>query len=107
MVNYEDETYHRKRHPELLQDDELRLAWSCFPDLAYFQHVMPGDSILEFGGGLGNNLLSVCKRAKTWMVEPSHIGRELVRNKGITVASSLSETSSPCHAERTSPGAEA
>ena len=93
MVNYEDDSYHRKRHPELLEDDELRLAWSFFSDLAYFQHVKPGDNVLEYGGGLGNNLLSVCKRAETWMVEPSHIGRELVRNEGITVASSLSEIS--------------
>jgi ubiquinone/menaquinone biosynthesis C-methylase UbiE len=93
MVNYEDDTYHQERHPELLDDDELRLAWSCFSDLAYFQHVKPGDSVLEYGGGLGNNLLSVSKRAKTWMVEPSSIGRNLARKAGITVASSLSEIS--------------
>ena len=43
MVNYEDDTYHQKRHPELLDDDELRFAWSFFSDLAYFQHVKPGD----------------------------------------------------------------
>lgn len=92
MVNYENDSYHQKRHPELLDDNELRLAWSFFSDLAYFQHVKPGDTVLEYGGGLGNNLLSVCKRAKTWMVEPSQIGRDLARKEGITVASSLSET---------------
>jgi SAM-dependent methyltransferase len=92
MVNYEDDGYHKKRHPELLDDDELRLAWSFFSDLAYFQHVKHGDSVLEYGGGLGNNLLSVCKRAKTWMVEPSPIGRDLARKAGITVAATLGET---------------
>ena len=92
MVNYEDDNYHRWRHPELLDDHELRHAWSHFSDLAYFRHVMPGDSVLEYGGGLGNNLLTVCKRAHTWMVEPSTIGRELARQESITVASTLSET---------------
>jgi SAM-dependent methyltransferase len=93
MNNYEEDSYHSKRHPELIKDDELRLAWSFFSDLAYFQHVKPGHSVLEFGGGLGNNLLSVCRRAKTWMVEPSQIGRDLARKAGITVASSLNEIS--------------
>lgn len=93
MVNYEDDNYHRNRHPELLEDQELRQAWSYFSNLAYFPHVKPGDDVLEYGGGLGNNLLSVCKRARTWMVEPSNIGRELVHNEGITAVSSLSEIS--------------
>jgi hypothetical protein len=93
MINYEEDSYHRKRHPELLEDVELRLAWSFFSDLVYFEHVLPGDSVLEYGGGLGNNLLSVCRRAKTWMVEPSQIGRDLASKEGIVVASSLNEIS--------------
>lgn len=93
MINYEEDSYHRKRHPELLEDVELRFAWSFFSDLVYFEHVLQGDSVLEYGGGLGNNLLSVCRRAKTWMVEPSQIGRDLASKEGIIVASSLNEIS--------------
>ena len=91
MVNYEESSYHLKRHPELLEDEELRQAWACFADLAYFGDVPPGVQVLEYGGGLGNNLLAVAKRAQTWMVEPSEIGRDFARKAGITVAPSLRE----------------
>jgi SAM-dependent methyltransferase len=91
MVNYEDNRYHIRRHPELLEDEDLRQAWSCFADVAYFGDVPPGAQVLEYGGGLGNNLLTVAKRAQTWMVEPAEIGRDLARKAGINVASHLGE----------------
>lgn len=91
LVDYCSNDYHERRHPELLENPELLQAWAYFADLAYFQHVEPGQSVLEFGGGLGNNLLTVRKRAMTWMVEPSAIGRETAQQSGIRVAASLAE----------------
>ncbi|HJT19696.1 MAG TPA: class I SAM-dependent methyltransferase [Nitrospira sp.] len=85
MVDYEDGAYHFKRHPEFLADGDLREAWSCFADVAYFNGVWAGTSVLEYGGGLGNNLLAVAKRARTWMIEPSDVGRRLARQAGIDV----------------------
>jgi len=91
MVNYQKNEYHQQRHPELLESEELRTAWSHFADLAYFQHVTDGQTVLDFGGGLGNNLLSVSQRAQAWMVEPSPLGRQLARHGGIKTAAQLDE----------------
>lgn len=87
--DYESEEYHQIRHPELIADKELRFAWSHFADMAYFQSVKEGHAVLEFGGGLGNNLLTVARRAKIWMVEPSSLGREIAAQDGINVAPDL------------------
>jgi SAM-dependent methyltransferase len=89
MIDYTHDEYHRKRHPELLEDEELRRAWSCFADLAYFGNVERGQVVLEFGGGLGANLLEVGKRAKTHMVEPSRLGREIATQSGITAVETV------------------
>jgi ubiquinone/menaquinone biosynthesis C-methylase UbiE len=91
MIDYQLDEYHQQRHPELLESRDLREAWSHFAELAYFRHVTQGQSVLEFGGGLGNNLLAVCRRADTWMVEPSKIGRETTLQAGIHVAATLEE----------------
>jgi len=91
MIDYTRDEYHRKRHPELLEDEELRRAWSCFANLAYFGNVERGQVVLEFGGGLGANLLEVGKRAKTHMVEPSRLGREIAVQSGITAVETVEE----------------
>lgn len=91
MVNYAKDEYHRKRHSEFLDSEELRLAWSYFADLAYFRHVRAGQQVMEYGGGLGNNLLTVARRASVCMVEPSAIGREIARTAGISAVASLSQ----------------
>jgi len=89
--DYSGSEYHELRHPEFLADEELREAWSTFSDIAYFGKVAPGDIVLEFGAGLGTNLLEVSKRAETWMVEPAAVGRALASQQGIRAASSLDE----------------
>ncbi len=89
MTDYTRDEYHCKRHPEFLEDGELRRAWSCFANLAYFRGVAPGQSILEFGGGLGANLLEVAKRAKAQMVEPSALGREIASRDGIVAVADV------------------
>jgi len=89
--DYTGSEYHELRYPELLADKELRQAWSSFSDLTYFGNVGPGDVIMEFGAGLGANLLTVRKRAETWMIEPAAVGRRLAEQNGIHVASSIDE----------------
>lgn len=83
LVDYADDRYHEKRHPEFLRDQELSLAWSYFADLVYFPNVKAGDKVLEFGGGIGNNLHAVSKRATVTMVEPAPIGRKTATDRGI------------------------
>jgi len=89
--DYTGSEYHELRYPELLADEELRQAWSSFSDMAYFANVTADDVIMEFGAGLGANLLTVSKRAETWMIEPASIGRRLASQNRIHVASSLDE----------------
>jgi SAM-dependent methyltransferase len=91
VFDYTGSEYHELRYPELLADKELRQAWSNFSDLAYFGNVVTGDVVMEFGAGLGANLLSVSKRAETWMIEPAAIGRRLAEQNGIHTASSIDE----------------
>ena len=91
MIDYTSDEYHRNRHPEFLEDEELRKAWSCFADMAYFTNVKSGQVVLEFGGGLGMNLLTVADRAVTHMVEPSQLGREMARLAGIAAVETVEE----------------
>ena len=91
MVDYTCDDYHRIRHPEFLENEELRKAWSCFADLVYFRGIEAGQSVLEFGGGLGTNLLEVVKRAKTHMVEPSRVGRDIAGQAGVAAVATLEE----------------
>jgi SAM-dependent methyltransferase len=91
MIDYAGDAYHRARHPEFLADEELRKAWACFADLAYFRNVEPGQVVLEFGGGLGTNLLEVGKRAQVYMVEPSPLGREIAGPAGVAAVTTVEE----------------
>lgn len=91
MIDYVSDEYHRKRYPEFLDDEELRRAWSCFADFAYFRSVKRGDSVFEFGGGVGANLLEVCKRVETHMLEPSQLGRDIAARSGILAVATLDE----------------
>jgi len=97
MTDYTASSYHEKRHPELLQSEELLIAWSHFADDAYFSHVQRGQSVLEYGGGLGNNLVAVSRRAKVSMVEPSSLGRATAGKHGIAAVERLDAlTGCPC-----------
>jgi SAM-dependent methyltransferase len=91
MIDYAGDDYHRKRHPEFLDDEELREAWSCFADRAYFCGVTRGKTVFEFGGGFGANLLEVAKRADTHMLEPSQLGRDIAARAGIATVATLDE----------------
>jgi SAM-dependent methyltransferase len=93
MVDYTDGEYHRKRRPELLENRTLRLAWAHFADAAYFQGVAAGQRVLEFGGGVGNNLLVVKNRAEVVMLEPSPLARGIAAKEGIRVVSKLDDLS--------------
>jgi len=91
MVDYALNDYHRARHSELIDSSELRSAWSEVAERLYFRGLRPGSRILEFGGGLGANLISVAARHETWMVEPSQIGRDIAASAGIRTAALLAE----------------
>ena len=89
-IDYKSDEYHKNRHPEFINSETLTLAWSEFANLEYFRNCF-SQNILEFGGGLGNNLISVAKNSNVWMIEPSELGRQFAEKFGIKVASSLEE----------------
>lgn len=91
MVNYKDDEYHQKRHPEFLNSNLISKAWSEFAHLEYFNGLNNDDIILEFGGGLGNNLFHLAKTHKVFMVEPSDLGRKNAEKFGVKTVSSIPE----------------
>ena len=91
MVDYTVNDYHRKRHPEFFENPDLRRAWADFSDRVYLSHVAAHQRVLEFGGGLGNNLLSVMKRAEVFMVEPGEEARQMAAADGIKAVARLEE----------------
>lgn len=90
-MDYTKDDYHKTRHPEFIADRELFHAWSFFADDAYFLQAKKGDKVLEFGGGLGWNLVTTCKRSIVYMLEPSSYGREKAKENGIEAVEDLSE----------------
>jgi SAM-dependent methyltransferase len=59
--------------------------------LAYFSETKAGESVLEYGGGFGQNLVAVARRARVCLVEPSRVGREAAEAHGIEVFRDLAE----------------
>ncbi len=85
-IDYESPEYHEMRHADLIQDHELRLAWSYYSLNTYFTCLKPTDKVLEFGSGLGNNLLAVKEIAnETVGIEPSILGRTIATEDGLKV----------------------
>ena len=89
LVDYTQDEYHRRRHPELLGSATLREAWSHFADMAYFRETRAGESVLEYGGGFGQNLIAVARRARVCLVEPSPVGRAAAEAHGLEVFQDL------------------
>lgn len=82
-VDYTKNNYHENRHAEFIENENLQFAWAeCAKDF-YFKHLHDGDEILEYGGGLGYNLLSINKNHVCHMLELSEIGRENAKKNGI------------------------
>jgi SAM-dependent methyltransferase len=89
MVDYTKADYHEKRHKDLLDDFELQIAWGDFANVAYFSDAKKKYDILEFGSGLGNNLLTVKKYTNVIGIEPSILGRKEAQKNGIECYESL------------------
>jgi len=89
MFDYTKANYHEKRHKDLLDDFELQIAWGDFADTAYFADAKKNYDILEFGSGLGNNLLTVKRYANVIGIEPSILGRKEAEKNGIKCYESL------------------
>lgn len=90
--DYTSDDYHKSRHPEFFENQELSMAWSHFVRHTYFKGInISGKRILEYGGALGYNLLELKKEAEVFMIEPSDIGREVAQKNGIKSYRSASE----------------
>jgi SAM-dependent methyltransferase len=88
IVDYKENKYHEDRHPEFIESELLSLAWSDFAFLEYFQNEHKRN-VLEFGGGLGNNLFRLTSKSNVWMIEPSAFGRAFAEKYGVKTATSL------------------
>jgi SAM-dependent methyltransferase len=91
VIDYSSADYHNKRYPELMRDYKLRLAWGHFARRVYFNDLRPGQRVLEFGGGLGANLLAIKSYAEVAMVEPSETAITIAQADGIKCFKSLFE----------------
>jgi len=87
-IDYKSDQYHKDRHPEFLKSETLAKAWSEFAFNEYFKGEIKQD-ILEFGGGLGQNLIYLANKSDIWMIEPSDIGRKYADKFGIKTAFSI------------------
>lgn len=96
IVNYSEDAYHHARHPELLDSRELRWAWSAYAERYYFSELKRGDSVLEFGSGLGNNVLSISQKSNVVLVEPSPIARAVAEEEGLRCFPSLEAVPEMC-----------
>lgn len=90
MIDYKSDQYHKDRHPEFINSQNLMRAWSEFAFVEYFKNRIVSD-VLEFGGGLGNNLIYLANKTNVWMIEPSAIGRNFAKKYEINTASSIQE----------------
>jgi len=96
-MDYESPEYHLRRHPDLIENYELSVAWSAFAADAYFNHVNTGDNVLEFGAGVANNLLTVKNLvASVTAVEPSILGREIAEKYGIPAFDNIGGVDGRC-----------
>jgi SAM-dependent methyltransferase len=89
MIDYKSDDYHRQRHPEFIDSDEISQAWSYYSYWRYIKPFLP-KSILEIGGALGYNLSFAHKEGvECEMVEPSNFGRERAEALGIKTYETL------------------
>jgi SAM-dependent methyltransferase len=94
QLDYESPEYHAKRHADLLKDDTLRVAWSYYSYRTYFHDITADATVLEFGAGLGNNVLTVKEKVKEVVcLEPSILGREVAQKDGLMAVKTLDEIS--------------
>jgi SAM-dependent methyltransferase len=90
IINYHEDDYQKKRHPEFLNSPELSDAWSAFVYIEYFNGIIDKD-ILEFGGAMGYNLIQLSKFNQVMMIEPSPIGRKTASSLGIKSYTNIEE----------------
>ena len=90
IVDYSEDQYHKIRHKEFIQSQNLINAWSEFVYLEYFKKIK-NVTVLEFGGAMGHNLIYLSKYCNVFMVEPYDNGRKFAEQHGIRTAKDLSE----------------
>ncbi len=90
IVDYYSDDYHKERHPEFINSKEISKAWSEFAYIEYFKNKQ-FKNVLEFGGGLGQNLIYLANFHDAWMIEPSELGRNFANFFNINTAASISD----------------
>lgn len=90
-VDYTKNDYHETRHAELIENENLQLAWAECAREFYFDGLPDELEIFEFGGGLGYNLLALTNQHACHMLELSEIGRSQAKKFGIVTYSDMKE----------------
>ena len=90
-VDYTKDNYHETRHAELIENENLQLAWAECAKEFYFGGLRDGLDIFEFGGALGYNLLALKNQHACHMLELSEIGRSHANKFGIVTYADVKE----------------
>jgi SAM-dependent methyltransferase len=93
-IDYSSEdgdAYHLAHHGEFLGNKELLEAWGHYAHCAYFSFIQPGQSVLEFGAGVGANLVSVKKICKVYAVEKAVLAQKHCQTLEIPVVPALDQ----------------
>lgn len=75
--------YHKLRHEEIFNNQQLLKNWGAYADYRYFSMVGNNASVLEIGAGTGINMVSLKDRAEVSIVEPSDFARSHCESIGL------------------------
>jgi SAM-dependent methyltransferase len=91
LIDYKKNAYHKNRHPEMIANKSLQVAWSECAKSFYFNKLQDNLDIFEFGAGLGYNLFALSGNHNCSILEPSGIGRSNAIKFGIAAYKNVSE----------------
>ncbi|MFA6601072.1 MAG: class I SAM-dependent methyltransferase [Candidatus Omnitrophota bacterium] len=83
--------YHLAHHGEFINNPNLLEAWGSYAHRTYLGFLRPGQSVLEFGAGLGANLVSVKKCCSVYAVEQAPLAQKHCAFLGLSVFDSFAK----------------
>jgi SAM-dependent methyltransferase len=91
IVDYSDDSYHKKRHLDPAIHNDYYRAWSEYAAKAYFPSSLKDARILEVGAAYGYNLYKLAEVNCCFAVEPSPAALAIVKSMGISGYLSIAE----------------
>jgi SAM-dependent methyltransferase len=91
IVDYSDDSYHKKRHLDPAIHDAYYRAWSEYAAKVYFPPSLKDARILEVGAAYGYNLYTLAEDNCCFAVEPSPAALAIAKSMGISGYLSIAE----------------